>query len=295
MFRCSAKDSKVKATGGGRGRGSTSWWGTPRPRRDFDNFYFTGGQTKVQRVEGTRRITGRVRRGRTDNSFQQAAGPRAVMRAHSRAHTHIHTHDGMQKLAPPWRMDPQSPQTQPRHMPAKREQLRPLGPHRRHLVTRESPRCQATGCWVGPAGTPWSPVFSTGACHPHASQSPALPLPGLKQKSPDFSRTDSGSSPSSPPPCDQDPSQARRRRSLLHEDCTNPRTAERTEGRNRGPSATAQQGLGSWLKHPRREREARRQRPGSPNPHRGPTVDRPVPAPLEISFTRTIRQSHKCT
>lgn len=171
----------------------------------------------------------------------------------TRAHTHIHTHDGMQKLAPPWRMDPQSPQTQPRHMPAKREQLRPLGPHRRHLVTRESPRCQATGCWVGPAGTPWSPVFSTGACHPHASQSPALPLPGLKQKSPDFSRTDSGSSPSSPPPCDQDPSQARRRRSLLHEDCTNPRTDERTEGRNRGPSATAQQGLGSWLKHPRRE------------------------------------------
>lgn len=141
---------------------------------------------------------------------------------------------------------------------------------------------------MGPAGTSWSPVFSTGASHPHSSQPPALPLPVLKQKSPDFSRTDPGSSPSSTTAVRPGPEPSSEK-ALLPGDRTTSRTAKRVKPCDTGPS-----GAPKLVEEP--TEGARSQAAARvPNPHRGPTLDRPVPAPLEINFTRTIHQSHKCT
>lgn len=111
-----------------------------------------------------------------------------------------------EQLPPLWRGDPQLPEAQPSPCPCRPCSKAGTGDDPSGTTSEPSgkcsPGCQASGCWVDPAGKPWSPVFSFGASRPLHEQGNALAYrapnaQSIKWKSPDLSKTDPASSPSS--------------------------------------------------------------------------------------------------
>lgn len=180
-------------------------------------------------------------------------------------------------------------------MSAKQQQLIPLGLHQCHLVIRVLGARPLAAGWAQ-LGQPDPPSFPLGlATHTRPRHQPCPPSQCSSRKALTSAGQTQVPVPARPLPCDQDLGQARRRLSCM-------RTAQppgQPRGRNDATAAALLlRGRGqSWLKNQQREQDARPQ-PGSPHPHphphRGPALDRPVPAALEISFTRTTHQRHKC-